>query len=217
MTSFRSAQTNFSRGEIAPHLYGRFDVEAWSSAVRKARNVMVLKYGGLTKRPGTHLVGEALDKSGGSRLLPFQFSLTQTYALEMGQGYMAPMASGGRIVEDELAITAITRASQAQITAAFHGYSVGNRVYLDGIAGEMGDLLNGRIWVVLGVQSDSAFTINANTTGMAAFTSAEGGITRTGAPPPEPTAPVVPTPTPPPTPPVVVKPGESKRPESDPL
>ena len=71
MTNFRAAQTNFSRGEIAPHLYGRFDVEAWNSAVRKARNVMVLKYGGLTKRPGTQLVGEVLDPSGATACCRF--------------------------------------------------------------------------------------------------------------------------------------------------
>lgn len=217
MTNFRSAQTNFSRGEIAPHLYGRFDVEAWSSAVRKARNVMILKYGGLTKRPGTQLVGEVLDRSGGNRLLPFQFSLTQTYALEMGQAYMSPMASGGRIVEDELAITDITQAAQAQVTAALHGYSVGDVVYLDGIEGEMGDLLNGRVWTVQTAPGANTFTINANTSGLAPFTSAEGGITRTVAPDPDPPAPVVPPVVPPPTPPVIVRPGKSMYPPDEPL
>lgn len=208
--NFRSSQTNFSRGEIAPHLYGRFDVEAWGSAVRKARNVMVLKYGGLTKRPGTQLVGEVLDKSGGNRLLPFQFSLTQTYALEMGQGYMSPMADGGRIVEDELAITGITNASQAQIAAAYHGYAAGERVYLSGIAGTLGALLNGRTWAVTGVPDAGHFTINADTSAADAFTAAGGGITRTSDPAPTPTPPAVPDPVPAPTPPAVVKPGAGR-------
>lgn len=210
MTNFRSAQTNFSRGEIAPHLYGRFDVEAWSSAVRKARNVMVLKYGGLTKRPGTQLVTEVLDTAGGNRLIPFQFSLTQTYALEMGQGYMSPMAGGGRIVEDELAITAITNAANAKITAAFHAYFPLNRVYLNGIAGEMGDLLNGRVWIVQEVVDANNFTINADTREAAPFTSAAGGITRVGAPPvADPEPPVVPPVVPDPEPPVVIRPGRN--------
>jgi hypothetical protein len=211
LTNFRSAQTNFSRGEIAPHLYGRFDVEAWSSAVRKARNVMVLKYGGLTKRPGTQLVAEVLDKSEGNRLLPFQFSLTQTYALEMGQAYMAPMAGGGRIVEDELLITGITNAENATITAAYHGYVVGQRVFLSGIVGALGDLLNGRIWTVSAVVDASHFEIDVDTVGLAAFAGATGGITRTTAPDPLPDDPVVPTPTPDPTPPVVVTPGGKRQ------
>lgn len=210
MTNFRAAQTNFSRGEIAPHLYGRFDVEAWNSAVRKARNVIVLKYGGLTKRPGTEMVAEVLNRSEGNRLLPFQFSLTQTYALEMGQGYMAPMAAGGRIVEQELAITNITNAVNAQITAAFHGYQVGERVYLSGIEGPLGALLNGRVWRVVSVIDKSKFTIDADTMNVGTFTSAEGGITRTVDPAPPSPPPVVPEPTPPPPPPVIVRPGEGR-------
>jgi len=206
VTNFRAAQTNFSRGEIAPHLYGRFDVEAWSSGVRKARNVMVLKYGGLTKRPGTQLVSEVLDKSGGNRLLPFQFSLTQTYALEMGQGYMAPIANGGRILETELLISAVSLSEQAEITATLHGYAVGDEVYLTGIAGDLGALLNGRTWTVQTVVSANAFTVNANTLGLSVFAGAEGGVTRTAPVDPAPVPPVVPPIVPAPTPPVVTRP-----------
>ncbi|GFM29271.1 hypothetical protein [Novosphingobium sp. PY1] len=204
MSNFRAAQPNFSKGELAPHLHGRFDVDAYQSAVRRARNVMVLKYGGMTKRPGTHLVAEVLDYSAPNRLLPFQFSLTQTYALEMGQGYMSPCANGGRLIEDELAITAITNAANAQITAAYHGYSAGNRVFLTGIAGEIGELLNGRVWTVASSIDGNNFTIDADTTGLDAFTSATGGITRTSAPDPDPVAPTVPDPVPDPDPPVII-------------
>lgn len=211
MGNFRSAQPNFSKGELAPHLHGRFDVDAYQSAVKRARNVMVLKYGGLTKRPGTHLVAEVLDYSKPNRLLPFQFSLTQTYALEMGQGYMSPCATGGRLIEAELAITGITNAANAQISAAFHGYSVGNRVFLTGIAGPLGDFLNGRVWKVVAVASGNVFSIDANTTGLAPFTSADGGTTRTEAPGADPAPPVVPPVVPPPTPPVVAPGGSWKR------
>lgn len=199
--TFRAVQPNFSRGELAPQLYGRFDVDAWQSAVRRARNVVVLKYGGLTKRPGTRLVAEVLDASTPNRLIPFQFSLTQTYALEMGQGYMAPCALGGRLVEEELAVAHVSNAAQAVVEAAYHGYSVGNFVYLDGIDGEIGNLLNGRAWLVTAVGDADHFTIDANTTGLEAFTTAEGGITRVGAPAPDPTPPTVPDPVEPELPP----------------
>lgn len=202
--TFRQAQPNFSRGELSPDLYGRFDVEAYSSAVKKARNVIVLKYGGLTKRPGTRLVAEVLDDSAPNRLMPFQFSLTQTYALEFGQGYMAPCAMGGRVVETELAIAAVSLAANAQITAAYHGFSVGNRVYIQGVAGEIGELLNGRAWAVLSVVDANNFTIDADTTGLAAFTAATGGITRTIAPAPDPVPPVVPDPVDPDPPPDII-------------
>jgi hypothetical protein len=210
VSNFRSAQPNFSKGVLAPHLHGRFDVDAYQSAVRVGKNVVVLKYGGLTKRPGTHLVAEVLNYSAPNRLLPFQFSLTQTYALEMGQGYMSPCAMGGRLIESELKITAITNAVTAQITAGYHGYSAGNRIYLTGIAGALGDFLNGRVWDVVAVLDANNFTIDADTRGISAFTSAEGGEVRTGPPAPDPVAPVVPDPVPTPDPPIVAPGGGSK-------
>ena len=193
--TFRTAQPNFSRGEIAPDLYGRFDADMYAAGVKTARNVLILKYGGLTKRPGTQLVAEVIDPSEPTRLVPFQFSLTQTYALEMGQGYMSPCAFGGRLLETELAITDITNAAQAQVTVAYHALVEGDLFYITGLAGEMGDLLNGRAWPVVSIVDADNFTIDVDTTGVAAFTTCEGGITRTEAPT-VPTPPVVPDPVP---------------------
>ncbi|ALC13833.1 hypothetical protein [Sphingopyxis sp. 113P3] len=195
---FRAGQPNFSRGVLSEHLHGRFDVDAYSAGLKQGTNVIILKYGGVTKRPGTRLVAEVMDGSEPTRIIPFQFSLTQTYALEMGQGYMAPCAYGGRVLEEELAITNITNAANAQITAAFHEYEVGQQVYLAGIAGTLGDFLNNRFWSVASVVDTDNFTIDADTTELSAFDTAEGGITRSEAPDPPPAPPVVPPPVEPP-------------------
>lgn len=204
----RTVQVNFSKGEIGPQLYGRFDVDTWQSGVKQARNVTVLKYGGLTKRPGHRLVAEVIDDSEEQRLIPFEFSLEQTYALEFGQGYAQPMALGGRVLETELEITDISAASNAQITADFHGYAVGNVVYISGVDGVMGALLNGRFWRVMSFVDDDNFTIDADTTGMT-FTGATGGETRTGEPDPDPVVPVPPPPDPP-APPETTPPGDGR-------
>lgn len=198
----RAVQVNFSRGELAPQLYGRFDVDSYQSAVRRARNVIVLKYGGLTKRPGTRLVGEVLNASQPGRLIPFQFSIDQTYALEMGQGYMAPCVAGGRVLEEELAITGISNAPQAVVSVAYHGLVVGDWWYFIGVAGGMGDLLNGRFFKVVSIVNDGAFVIDADTREVDAFSGCEGGITRTS-PPAVVTPPTVPPVVSPPEPPVV--------------
>lgn len=200
---FRAGQPNFSRGVLAEHLHGRFDVDAYNAGLKEGTNVIILKYGGLTKRPGWRLVAEVINGAEPTRIIPFQFSLTQTYALEMGQGYMSPCAFGGRVLEEELEITGITLAANAEIEAAFHDYAVGEKVYLAGIEGELGDFLNGRFWDVMSVVDADKFTINANTVGLAAFTAADGGITRVGAPDPPPAPPVVPPPVEPPEPPGV--------------
>lgn len=198
---YRLAQPSFSKGEIAPDLYGRFDVDAYAQSLRKARNVFILKYGGVTKRPGTRLVAEVYDATQPVRLVPFKFSIEQAYALELGQGYMRVAAAGGLVLNEELAITGITNEAQARITAAYHGYSIGQDVFLAGIDGELGDALNFRFYPITAIIDASNFRIGVSTVGMAAFSGATGGITRTGAPDPDPVDPVVPDPVEPPPPP----------------
>ncbi len=196
----RVAQVNFAKGEVAPEIYARFDVAAHGSALKRARNVRVMKYGGIAKRMGTRLVSEVYDASKPVRLIPFQFSLEQAYALEMGQGYMRAAALGGMVLEDDLAITGITSAAQATVASAFHGFSVGDQVYLTGGKGPMGALLNNRFWKVVAVPDAGHYTINANTSSVT-FSGWEGGVTRSEPPAPPVTPPVVPPPVTPPGPP----------------
>ena len=196
--TLRTGQPNFSKGVISDELVARIDVASYASGLKRADNVIVLKYGGVTKRPGTRLVAEVYADQG-VRLIPFQFSLAQTYVLEMGQGYMRPAANGGLVIEDRLTITAITRGASTTIAAAFHGYHVGDQVYFDEVAGT--SELDGRIGRVTTVGDDGHFTVDIDSTGFGAFTGDAGGITRSAAPPPPPPPPPVPPPTPAPSPP----------------
>ena len=196
--AFRAGSANFSKGEIAEELIGRVDVAAYQTALRRARNVIVLKYGGVTKRPGTRLVAEVYADQG-VRLMPFQFSLTQTYALEMGQGYMRAAANGGMVIEEKLTITGITRGATTTIAAPFHDYRVGDQVYFSGVEGTTE--LNGRIGRVIASDMTTSFVVDINSSGFTGFSGDADGITRTGTPPAPPTAPPVPPPPPPPPPP----------------
>lgn len=94
--NFRAFQPNFSKGVIAPELYARFDADMYHAGLKVGKNVVLMKYGGITKRMGTHFVAEALSGTT-QRLVPFQFSLGQSYVLEFGHNYMAPIALGGRV------------------------------------------------------------------------------------------------------------------------
>lgn len=198
----RIPQVNFSKGELAPDLYGRFDVDAWQAALRTARNVIVMKYGGVTKRPGTRLVGAVINPAQPTRIIPFQFSMTQAYALELGQGYMAPCAMGGRVLESEQPIAAITNAVNAHVSIAYHGFAVGDLIYIDGVAGGMGAELNFRTWQVVAVIDPNTITINADTSGCAAFSGCTGGTANSAPPVVVPPTPV-PAPAPAPVPPVI--------------
>ena len=187
--AFRVQQANFSKGEIAEELVARVDVSSYSTALRRAENVVILKYGGVTKRSGTRLVSEVyLDE--GVRLIPFQFSLTQTYALEMGQGYMRAAAAGGMVIEEKLTIISITRGTTTIVEVVYHDFSVGDQAYFSGVKGC--EDLNGKIGRVFSVTDASHFVIDLDTSEYDAFTSDTGGITRTGLPIPPPAHPVVP-------------------------
>lgn len=196
--AMRSGQANFSKGVISDELVARIDVAAYASGLRRADNVILLKYGGVTKRPGTRMVAEVYADQG-VRLMPFQFSLAQTYVLEMGQGYMRPAANGGLVIEDRLTVTDITRGATTTIAAAYHDYAVGDQVYFDEIAGTTE--LNGRIGRVTAIADSGHFTVDVDSTGFGAFTGDAGGTTRSATPPPPPPPPPVPPPTPTPTPP----------------
>lgn len=198
---YRHAQPNFSKGEISDELLGRFDVPAYQTALKRARNVIILKYGGITKRPGTRLVAEVYDDTQPVRLIPFQFSFEQGYALEMGQGYMRPLSGGGVIVGEELAIAGITRAANAEVTIAYHAYEPGDQIYFVGQAGMIE--INGRIGTVVASTGTNTFTVDIDTTGFGTWTANSGGTTRVGAPPAPPAPPPVPPPPPPPPSPPV--------------
>ncbi|MEO7169345.1 MAG: hypothetical protein ABIY39_03120 [Sphingomonas sp.] len=200
----RTGQPNFSKGELAEDLIARVDVAAYATGLRRARNIIILKYGGVTKRPGTRLVAEVYADQG-VRLMPFQFSIDQTYALEMGQGYMRPAALGGLLLEEKLTIISITLGAITTIHTAYHDYAVGDQIYLSGIEGTVE--LNGRLARILSVSGGNtaggSFTIDVNSTGFTPFTADIGGTTRVGTPAPPPPPPPVPPTAPPPPPPVV--------------
>lgn len=197
--AFRVGQANFSKGELAPQLAARVDVAARNTGASRARNVIIQKYGGLTKRPGTRIVAEVLDASAPVRLLPFQFSIDQTYALEMGQGYMRPAALGGMVIEDRLTIVAATQTNPLQVQAPYHGYAVGEHVYFgDDINGMVE--LRGRIARVLSVPDADHFTVDIDASSFSAFVGDSGGTTRSAPAPAPAPAPAVPPPAPTPTP-----------------
>jgi len=72
------AQSNFTKGELSPLLYGRTDLAMYYQAVQEATNVLSIPQGGLKKRPGTQYVDTQL---GDGRLEAFSFSTEQNYLL----------------------------------------------------------------------------------------------------------------------------------------
>ena len=90
-------QSNFTLGEISPKLEGRVDFAKYPNGCKTLENFMVLPYGGARKRPGTYYVAEVKTSAKATRLVPFQFSVTQAYILEFGDTYIRVYKDSGRI------------------------------------------------------------------------------------------------------------------------
>jgi hypothetical protein len=84
MTRAVTLQSNFTTGEIDPLLRSRIDINQYYNALEQARNVLIQPQGGATRRPGLQFISEipsAANPQNGCRLVPFEFSTTQSYML----------------------------------------------------------------------------------------------------------------------------------------
>jgi len=82
MARFVDLQTNFSTGELDPLLRARVDLEQYNNALAKATNVVIQPQGGMKRRPGTrHRYELPSATANGVRMVPFEFSVTDSYML----------------------------------------------------------------------------------------------------------------------------------------
>ena len=97
--------TNFTGGELSPRLDGRNDLTKYSSGCKTLENFIVYPHGAAARRPGTTFISEVKTSAKKTRLIPFEFSTTQTYILEFGDQYIriykdqGQVQSGGSAVE----------------------------------------------------------------------------------------------------------------------
>ena len=95
------SQTNFTAGEISDKLLARTDISKFANGARTVRNMVVLKHGGVTRRPGTRYVATANGAASAARLIPFQFSTEQAYVLELSDAAIRIFRNRGQIVADD--------------------------------------------------------------------------------------------------------------------
>lgn len=86
MARFVNVQTNFSSGELDPLLRARVDLPAHANGLEEATNVIVQPQGGVRRRPGTKYIMSLPNSStpsagNGTRLVPFEFSTSDSYML----------------------------------------------------------------------------------------------------------------------------------------
>ena len=127
--------TNFTGGELSPRLDGRNDLTKYASGCKTLENFVVYPHGAAARRPGTTFVAEVANSANKTRLIPFEFSTTQTYMLEFSNLKMRVYKDRGSVLEGDKTISAITKANPAVVTATSHGYENGDEVVISGVVG----------------------------------------------------------------------------------
>lgn len=122
MPRFVDIQSNFTTGELDPLLRARVDLAQYANALAKATNVIVQPQGGLRRRPGLkHITELPSAASSGVRLVPFEFSVDDSYMLCFTNQRMYIFKDGALITNinasgnNYLSISAVTSAMLAEI------------------------------------------------------------------------------------------------------
>jgi hypothetical protein len=169
--------TNFTGGELSPRLDGRNDLAKYPTGLKTLENFVVFPHGSAARRSGTQFVAEVKDSSAKTRLIPFEFSTTQTYMMEFGNQYIRFYKDNGQILESNVTISGATQANPVVVTATGHSYDNGDEISITGVAG-MTELNNKRYLVANKTTNTFQITnvdgTNINGTGFTAYTS--GGV-----------------------------------------
>jgi len=88
MSRVTQYQSNFTVGELDDLVKSRIDLEQYASGLDRAKNVTIMPQGGFERRPGLRYMADLTSHLGGSytaqtgmRLIPFEFSNTQSFML----------------------------------------------------------------------------------------------------------------------------------------
>jgi hypothetical protein len=86
----------FNAGELSAKMDARRDVDKYNSGCLTLENFQILPHGGVTRRPAIEYIATA--KTGKVRLIPFEFSSTQTYIMEFGEKYIRYYKDGEQVL-----------------------------------------------------------------------------------------------------------------------
>lgn len=139
-------------GELSPLLDGRVDKEWYAQGAKLLENFIPLTQGPIMQRSGTGFVKEVKNSANRTALIPFEFNVTQAYALEFGDQYMRVHKDHAPVTLTSQAISGITNANPAVLTyVGADTYSNGDRVFVSGVLGMIE--VNNREFIVAGLNA----------------------------------------------------------------
>ena len=114
MANINFITTNFTAGELSPQIEGRVDLAKYQNGCATLNNVFVRVYGGAYRRPGTYLASVTKLSSAPVRVIPFEFSTTQAYMMEVGHQYIRFYKDSG----------VLSSGSPVEVTTAYSSGSI---------------------------------------------------------------------------------------------
>lgn len=101
MANTRLLQQSFIGGEVSPNMFGRIEDPYYRNGLSECRNFVIRPDGSAENRAGFEFVNVARNDHSKARLIPFQFSNDQSFAIEMGVGYFRFHTNGATLLNDE--------------------------------------------------------------------------------------------------------------------
>ena len=92
-------QTNFTAGEFSPLLEGHINLEKHPNSVLLLQNLIAFKQGPAVRRGGGKFIVEVKDSTKETCLIPFQFSVDQSYHIEAGDSYFRFIKDNAQIMD----------------------------------------------------------------------------------------------------------------------
>lgn len=98
MTSTRTLTKSFTGGELTPEFFGKIDDNKYQTGLALCRNFEILPHGPAANRAGFSYVSTVKNSATQTRLIPFTFSTTQTFAIEVGNLYFRWHTNGSTLL-----------------------------------------------------------------------------------------------------------------------
>lgn len=97
MAKSSPAITAFNSGELTPWMEGRIDQQKYQFGLHYLRNFIPLVQGPAMRRGGTRFVAEVADSTKRTWIRRFEFSQTQAFQIEFGDGYLRFYTNHGQL------------------------------------------------------------------------------------------------------------------------
>lgn len=94
----RVLKQSFNAGEFSPKLYNHSKLAKYENGCKTLTNFIPLPHGSAVRRPGFEYIAEVKDGSQNVRLIPFEYSETDSYVIEAGEKYCRFYRNGGQVL-----------------------------------------------------------------------------------------------------------------------